>query len=180
MNSSGDSGERRIRVYRLPEDAVLDLFHRQGSKWPDLIQIPVLGLPPGAKVLRVVHEWDNLSFSFLVEHESFDSVPEGERPPIAGPLSYHILAVETAADIEGHRRLRLLDHLEKENAQLRAVFGDLREDSPAAKAAYELGKADGRQDAKAELKDRIDGWVEEVAAGMMTPNEARELLGAMP
>ncbi len=174
------TNERRVRVYRLHEDIVLDLLHRQGAKWPDVIQIPVLDLPPGAKVLRVLHEWDNLSFSFLVEHESFDPVPEWERPPVAGSLAYHVLAIETVADVEGQRRLMLLNHLEKENAQLRAVFGDLREGSPAAKAAYELGKADGRQDAKAELKDRIDGWVEEVAAGMMTPNEARELLGAMP
>lgn len=46
-------------------------------------KVPVLG-PVDAKIVRVWHQPDLMSFAILLEHESFEPVPDYCEPPSIG------------------------------------------------------------------------------------------------
>ena len=72
----------RLKIFYVSEDEIMSVvtWHDQ---MPSVLRIPdkPSGIPDGAKVLRVCHQWNMRAFGFLVQHESFDVVPKGEIPP---------------------------------------------------------------------------------------------------
>lgn len=74
--------DRRVRLVRVPQQQVLDWFTNAVEGWPETVNLPVsMGLPKGAKVGSVHHDFMSRCFIFTVFHESFDAVPEGEMIP---------------------------------------------------------------------------------------------------
>lgn len=74
---------RRYRIYRVDYRHALDLFWiAMSSKEPSRISLPVLPeIPKDAIVRDVGIDWEYREIRFVVEHESFDVVPHGEKIP---------------------------------------------------------------------------------------------------
>jgi hypothetical protein len=75
--------ERRLRIYSIQEKTMLDLFRADD---PECFVSPILDLPEGYKVLRVFPEPECLCIDFLIEHESFEPVPDCCRVPRHGEI----------------------------------------------------------------------------------------------
>jgi hypothetical protein len=74
--------ERRVAVVRIPASHVLDWFTFAVQGYPSHVGLLKLGgLPSGVRVLSVQADWRCRTFDFLIAHESFDPVPEGQVPP---------------------------------------------------------------------------------------------------
>lgn len=143
-------GERRVRVLWVPEDQLLTMLLMQSEQLPTAVVIPVMGdVPPGCEVEQVQHSWERRAFGFFLRHPSFAPVPEGDFAPSFADASRRHEAFVVEADAstpDACGRLKLVEALRRENDRLRGVFGDLMQDSPAARACYEQGKADaGRE-----------------------------------
>lgn len=93
--------ENRVRLVRIPQQQVLDWFANAVEGWPSQIQLPVsLGLPKGAKVVSVHHEYMNRCFLFEVFHESFSPVPEGEMiPHFVDPMKMEYRSIPVPDDL---------------------------------------------------------------------------------
>jgi hypothetical protein len=77
-----DSG-RRFKVVRLsPEDVLQALAWRERQ---GLVLFDWEGLPDGSRVVALHAEELPLRFSVVVEHPSFEPVPDGEAPPVLRP-----------------------------------------------------------------------------------------------
>jgi hypothetical protein len=87
---------RRVRLVAVPADHVLDWFASAAAGYPRYVTLPLFrGLPDGARVQRVRENFYTKQFEFVVEHASFDPVPEGVAPPLfPGPLGATCVAVE--------------------------------------------------------------------------------------
>jgi hypothetical protein len=86
--------------------------------------LPVFdGLPAGYRVVRMREDFYTNTMEFVVEHESFAQVPEGENPPLVGPGGAVTLVEYRLTPPEETERLR------RENESLRkalkGVLGDL-------------------------------------------------------
>lgn len=75
--------ERRTRIYTLAYDQVLRLAKGASHETSTHVAVPVMDLPDGAKVLQVYIDHLYGGFGFVVEHESFDPVPDGVESPHA-------------------------------------------------------------------------------------------------
>ncbi len=75
--------ERRWRYYPVPERFVLDTWAQMASaSLPPYWCFPELDIPQGAKVFEVFHHPFSKCFNFLVAHESFPPVSDGNSIPI--------------------------------------------------------------------------------------------------
>lgn len=71
--------ERRYKILWVSEHDVLDLWHRHAFS---ILTLPVLeGVPEDCEVQTVRHDALRRAFGFLLYHDSFDVVPEGQSPP---------------------------------------------------------------------------------------------------
>lgn len=99
--------ERRVRTVRIPQNRVLDWFENAVKGWPERVSLPVYsGIPADAQVHSVHFDFMSRCFVFLVQHDSFDPVPDGEYvPPHTDPLTleYRTFAIPRldAPDNEG-------------------------------------------------------------------------------
>lgn len=74
--------ERRVRTVHIPQNQVLDWFDNAVKDWPEWISIPVYeGLPSDCQVHSVHFDFMTRCFVFLVQHDSFDPVPDGYCVP---------------------------------------------------------------------------------------------------
>lgn len=77
-----ETTSRRRQLLRLSPEAVLRGVFGWGQGLPMVLCIPRLeGIPAGVKVLDVGYDPMARSFTFLLEHDSFDEVPDGAYAP---------------------------------------------------------------------------------------------------
>jgi len=72
--------KRRVRIYYVEPTHILELF----TSWNrvDYVALPRFrNIPDDSEILSCIYNLDSQCFFFLVYHESFDKVPEGERAP---------------------------------------------------------------------------------------------------
>lgn len=128
--------KRRGRIFYVSEEDVLSLFC---DRWkiPETVYFHFLdNVPLNCVVDRVWHAIERRSFGFLLLHPSFDIVLLGaEFPESKRQLEYETIRLlpdqGSQPSMEPGTPYRIL---REENARLRAVFGDLRNDSAAARA----------------------------------------------
>ena len=72
---------RRVRVYSVNTRAILNVFFQPISEFVEHPSIDPL--PEGFKVLGAQLNWMTNCLDVMVEHHSFDLVPDGELPPNA-------------------------------------------------------------------------------------------------
>lgn len=78
---------RRVRVFWIPERHMIPLL-RMHDRLPEYVAYPVLSpLPDGAEIIHCWLEHRRGAFAFMVQHESFDEVPEGQAAPDGEPVS---------------------------------------------------------------------------------------------
>jgi len=149
---------RRWRIYHVPEEAVLSLFI--GRRTPECLYLPVpTNLPADAVVRDVKHCWENNTFGFRVESAEFDVVADGDMTPTAGLLEWESLKVmPDPGSADNPMRYDLLAAAMDETQHLRGIFGDLRNDSPAIKAAYEQGVQEEGERVLGHLSAAIGDW----------------------
>lgn len=72
--------ENRRKILRVSECDVLGLL-RDMDNLPGFVRLPRFEIPEGVKVCGVYPKYESRSFEFVLEHESFDPVPEGMLLP---------------------------------------------------------------------------------------------------
>ena len=74
---------RRVKRFMVNADVVLDMVLRgMGAYTPGYVYVlDRAPFPPDAKLVGVNYEWPYQAFGFLVEHESFEEVPDGGMAP---------------------------------------------------------------------------------------------------
>lgn len=87
--------ERRLKMVVVPENTVWFLFRHQALDMQTLT-VPVFkNVPADARVAYVHHVWERHAFAFVLEHPSFEPVPQGlQVPEIPAVLSARRIAVE--------------------------------------------------------------------------------------
>lgn len=138
MNGTGfNQLQRRARVYWVAEDEAWDVVR---PRWdlPRYIRLSFAeGVPDDCVVERVFHSPMNRAFGFVLLHPSFDPVPDGGELPRFGHMLF-----ETVTLRPGERPDCVHEAMREEIVALRAVFGDLLQDSPAARAIRDLALED--------------------------------------
>ncbi len=72
--------ERRLRAYPISEDDVFELLLCPQQRPSEFVDLPVIkGVPDGATIERVLHQPADKCFWFILYHESFPVVPDGEH-----------------------------------------------------------------------------------------------------
>jgi hypothetical protein len=70
----------RLRVYYLDWRSLIHLL-RNGDEYPQAVTVNFCNLPKGARIHNVFMRDSRFSFGIVVEHESFDPVPNGHLIP---------------------------------------------------------------------------------------------------
>lgn len=70
---------RRVKILSIPPDYILQILNGQRVEY--LILPETEYIPKGSRVVSVRYNWEMQTLDFMVEHESFPEVPDGERPP---------------------------------------------------------------------------------------------------
>jgi hypothetical protein len=101
--TEAELGRFRLKVFYVPIRELIKYLNIGQDPGRELavISLPIglTGVPDGAVVRSVHEEHNRMAFSVLVEHESFDPVPPGERIPEGDELlslvftSYRIVPV---------------------------------------------------------------------------------------
>jgi len=74
---------RRVRVYSVNARDILNTFFPQQAH-DGLVNWPTISpLPTGYKVLGTQLNWQTNCLDVMVEHESFNLIPDGQMPPSA-------------------------------------------------------------------------------------------------
>lgn len=80
MSESGKR-ERRVKVLRVNPDYIIQMLNGQNVQYTMFPEND--HTPPGTKVLSVNANWERHTIDFLIYHESFPVVPEGQIAPDA-------------------------------------------------------------------------------------------------
>ena len=91
---------RRLKTFHLSESSALDLLRCARQPYPSVLQFVEGEIPPeGAKIVSVSANRDRRTLDVMVEHESFDEVPDGERVPSAAePVGVVVLDLASFMD----------------------------------------------------------------------------------
>ncbi len=86
MINKKDDNERRLKIFYVSYNLVLDLFNRKNvfvdnRKHTHFIISYFDDIPDDAHVVQVHQDHARMSFNFVLKHPSFDIVPEGEIIP---------------------------------------------------------------------------------------------------
>lgn len=65
---------RRVRIYPIEEQALVDLLRAAMFKHPEYVLLPKLDLPDGYVVEQVTHSFERMCWLVMVSHESFPEV----------------------------------------------------------------------------------------------------------
>lgn len=95
---------RRLKIFHLSENAALSLLRCAGESVPSVMQFTEGEIPPdGASIVSVWADPYYRTIGVLVEHESFNEVPDGERVPCAAePVAAVVL--DLASFLKGRDR----------------------------------------------------------------------------
>lgn len=93
-----DDLDRRVRLYHIGERNVFDLITGMAAGMPEFVNVPRFDLPTGAKIVgSPYHDFYSRSFVFVVQHPSFDPVPEGYVIPRDDkPAMYEVVRLAAA------------------------------------------------------------------------------------
>ena len=105
--------EARYRIYAISEHRLLDFWnslidpvvdertwHAHGLQGHLTPMLKAEGIPKGAVVDSVHHDWMNRTLMFRVWHESFDIVPDGERPPVVADFQLGVVSRVVLAELQ--------------------------------------------------------------------------------
>lgn len=79
-----ERNERRVAVLWIGEEDMLQAFEiimTGRDKYNHVLRLRDVPCPRDCKVLRVCQSFGRRAFGFLLEHESFDVVPDGQMAP---------------------------------------------------------------------------------------------------
>jgi hypothetical protein len=81
MNGNHEPRERRQRILRLDTNTILAFLRERAPGSDDGLSLTYVELPEGTRVVAVYYNHIRACFEFVLEHDSFDAVPEGESAP---------------------------------------------------------------------------------------------------
>lgn len=92
-----DDRRWRTKIVRIGEHHLMNLLFFGTSKLPEqLLVVRCPDVPADVRVVSVRHAWDTRMFEILIEHPSFDPVPEGQSPPyVNGIFGMHFEIIPT-------------------------------------------------------------------------------------
>jgi len=70
----------KVKMFYLKPEAILALID-----WPNLEALPVYGLPENSRIRDFGFDHNKKVWVFIVEHESFPEVGEGQAPEVFQP-----------------------------------------------------------------------------------------------
>lgn len=79
--------EGRIADFWVRDRALFALLERHKGLW---LKVDLPGVPEGAHLLGVFHDWERRSFRVRFAHPSFPLVPDGDVVPIVGELELSV------------------------------------------------------------------------------------------
>lgn len=85
--------ENRVRIYQLSADALRGVFADYRLTDHAILRI-LPTMPEDARILSINADWQTGSVQLLVEHASFEPVPQGEIPPILPELSPRAVVID--------------------------------------------------------------------------------------
>jgi hypothetical protein len=97
-----EAADRRVRRIGIPEEWLLDAFVRQGERLPRCVTVPRITLPDGCRIVGGPHhDMYSRRFVFVIQHDSFTPVPDGECVPVVEEgLAWSYATVEVAVKQE--------------------------------------------------------------------------------
>lgn len=81
MTEKANEDLKRVRVVRIPHGTLLNML-KPPHESHSFVQLQIVELPEGARVLSVHNDFMRGCFVFIVQHQSFDVVDEALQPPI--------------------------------------------------------------------------------------------------
>jgi len=72
--------DRRVRIYSVKIELLIAMLDCHEHP-PNFLDLPYIPFPENSKVVDVRHNWEARCFDILVQHESFDVVPDCEEVP---------------------------------------------------------------------------------------------------
>lgn len=79
--SLSDNDMTRVRKYLITRRSLFEMFAKSR---PHSLPVPTSELPDGAEVLFIYPDIERNAIALIVEHPSFEPVPDGCEAPIAG------------------------------------------------------------------------------------------------
>lgn len=128
----------KAKILRIGVRQMLRTVLARGADWPDWIEIHrFAGVPRDAHVASVSIGPEGFTFDFVITHDSFPEVKEGEEVPEVGWEVNEIRIARLRGGTEDE--FNLVATLSEENERLRGVFDDLRNDDTRTQAAFAEG-----------------------------------------
>ena len=93
-----DNEERRLAIFWVTAEQFLMILGLLISKKADAVRPTAVNLPPDAKVRSVHYDFAHHSFAIVLQHQSFDIVPEGDVLPWLERLDVTISTPIAACD----------------------------------------------------------------------------------
>lgn len=81
---------RRLKIFPIDERALVDML----GCWrgAHFLQLPTgPQIPEGCKIVSAHHSWECRALMVMLEHESFEEVPDGTEPPRGDFVEYEAL-----------------------------------------------------------------------------------------
>lgn len=73
----------RLKIVRMDTRSIVDLLNARLYDMRDMIALPVMdGIPEDAEVVSVRENWQLRALEVMIQHPSFDVVPDGDLPPV--------------------------------------------------------------------------------------------------
>lgn len=105
--------EARYRIYAISEHLLVDMWNAmldpkigpptwrgRGLEGYVVSMLKAEGIPELAVVDSVHHDWMNRTLMFRVWHESFDIVPDGERPPVVSAAQVGVVSRVVLSEVQ--------------------------------------------------------------------------------
>lgn len=86
-----DHRTRRVKILQVDPNFIVDLLN--GIQQHEFVCLPVTDhTPEGTAVLSIRENWATRRMEFLITHDSFPEIPDGDMPPLLPEsISYRIM-----------------------------------------------------------------------------------------
>lgn len=79
---------QRVKILQVDPSLIVDLLN--GIRQHEFLCLPVTNnIPEGTEVLAIHENWSTRRMEFLITHDSFPEVPDGDVPPHLPAVEYH-------------------------------------------------------------------------------------------
>lgn len=113
----------RVKLFWFSEMELLRFLRAKQSNEVEVVVAE--GIPDGANVLRVFHEPMSARFGVLIEHSSFDPVPDGEMPTAGERIMFRYVKAEVVADMFAFNYEMTVEQLTALKVAVDAMLADL-------------------------------------------------------